>query len=270
MTKANDAARAAVKDAERRARRKLARLRSKGIRTGSINPLHEVDPSNTRALKKYARELESFISRQTRFVAGRDGTPIPWSAYRDYKRIERQWNRAHDRFWANFADQPFITAFGESDMTIGQRSAAGHVKGAPYGDIGYRRGLMPDQIRSLSDLEKRQRILEKELSPSYQQKRVRQLRKNLMEHAESFNDPRVPRAIRSLTNEQLFALQNFTNFVPLYYRFIVSGDEGVGDRRADDMDREAQIEHMLLTVEQVKKAAPKKSHGKRRGKRRGK
>ena len=91
MTKANENARARVKDAERRARRKIKRLQKKGVRTGSVAPFRDVDPSNTRALNSYANQLEKFISRSTRFVAGRDGTPIPYTAYRDYKRLERQW-----------------------------------------------------------------------------------------------------------------------------------------------------------------------------------
>lgn len=55
MTKANENARARVADAERRARRKIKRLQNKGVRTGSVEPFRTVDPSNTRALKSYAR-----------------------------------------------------------------------------------------------------------------------------------------------------------------------------------------------------------------------
>lgn len=259
MTKANDAARAHVKDAERRARRKIKRLQGKGVRTGSVSPFRDVDPSDTRALKSYANDLERFVSRSTRFVAGRDGTPIPYSAYRDYKRIERQWNREHDRYWRKFADQPFMTAYGDSDMTLGQRSAAAHVKGLPYGDIGYRRELLPGQIRSEKDLERRKKILKRELSPSYQRERVRQLRRNMMEHAATFNDERIPKAIRRLSNEQLFALQNFTSFVPLYFRYIATDRDNDMGTQADSTEEEAQKEHMLRTIEQVRQKIPKKN-----------
>ena len=135
MTKANENARARVADAERRARRKIKRLQNKGVRTGSVEPFRTVDPSNTRALNSYANQLEKFISRSTRFVAGRDGTPLPYTAYRDYKRLERQWNREHDRYWQEFAAHPFLTAYGESDTTLGMRSAMAHVKGLPFGNL---------------------------------------------------------------------------------------------------------------------------------------
>lgn len=256
MTKANENARAHVKDAERRARRKIKRLQSKGIRTGGIAPFRDVDPSNTRALNSYARDLEQFVSRSTRFVAGRDGTPIPYTAYRDYKRIERQWNKEHNRYWQKFAAHPFLTAYGESDTSLGMRSAMSHVKGLPFGNIDYQRQLLPEQIRSESDLKKRMKILKRELSPTYQRQRITQLRKNLMEHAASFNDPRIPKMIKKLSNEQLFALQNFTNFVPIYYRYMSTNVEITLGEDIDATEHDAQVEHMLMLIEQVKSRYP--------------
>lgn len=263
MTKANENARARVADAERRARRKIKRLQNKGVRTGSVEPFRTVDPSNTRALNSYANQLEKFISRSTRFVAGRDGTPIPYTAYRDYKRLERQWNKEHNKYWQTFANQPFMTAYGAADMTLGQRSAAAHVKGLPFGNIDYQRELLPEQIRSVKDLEQRKKILKREMSPSFQRKRITQLRKNLLEHAATFNDPRIPNMIKKLSNDQLFALQNFTNFVPLYYRYINTDRDNVMGAQADAMDDEAQKEHMILTIQQVQNQYPKKQTRKR-------
>lgn len=256
MTKANENARARVADAERRARRKIKRLQNKGVRTGSVEPFRTVDPSNTRALNSYANQLEKFISRSTRFVAGRDGTPIPYTAYRDYKRIERQWNKEHNRYWQKFAQHPFLTAYGESDTTLGMRSAMAHVKGLPFGDIGYKRELLPEQIRSVEDLRKRMQILKRELSPSYQRKRIALLRKNLLEHAATFNDPRIPKMIKKLSNEQLFALQNFTNFVPIYYRYMSTNVEITLGEDIDATEHDAQVEHMLMLIEQVKSRYP--------------
>lgn len=256
MTKANDNARARVADAERRARRKIKRLQKKGVRTGAISPFTEVDKSDTRALNSYARQLDKFISRSTRFVAGRDGTPISYTAYRDYKRIERQWNREHNRYWEKFAAHPFLTAYGESDTSLGMRSAMSHVKGLPFGNIDYQRQLLPEQIRSESDLKKRTNILKRELSPTYQRQRITQLRKNLMEHAASFNDPRIPKMIKKLSNEQLFALQNFTNFVPIYYRYMSTNVEITLGEDIDATEHDAQVEHMLMLIEQVKRRYP--------------
>ena len=264
MTKANERARANVADAERRAKRKVKRLQAKGIRTTSIAPFRNVDATDTRAMNSYARDLEQFISRSTRFVSGRDGTPIPYTEYREYKKIEKLWNKEHDRYWNKFATQPFMTAYGESDMTLGQLSQVSHVKGLPFGNISYNREVMPEQVRSVKELEKRKKILQRELSPSYQKKKVSQLRKNLLAHAAVFNDPRIPNAIKKLSNEQLFALQNFTNFVPIYYRYIETDRDNVMGTQADATDDEAQKQHLIATIEQVKLKYPKKTKSKRK------
>lgn len=253
MTKANDNARARVRDAERRARQKIKRLQKKGVRTGTIQPFKVVDPSDTRAMNSYYRNLEKFISRQTRFVAGADGTPIPYANYRDYRRLERQWNREHNKYWNKFADQPFLTAYGETDTTLGMRSRMGR------GEIDYERMTPAEKIKGLKDLEKRRKILEEELSPSFRLKRVQALRRNLLQYADSFNDTRIPKAIRKLSNEQLFALQNFTDFVPLYYRYMNTDRDNEVDAVIDAQEDDAQKEHLLLTIEQVIKNTPTKN-----------
>ena len=72
--------------------------------------------------------------------------------------------------------------------------------------------------------------------------------------------------IKKLSNEQLFALQNFTNFVPLYYRYINTDRDNVMGAQADAMDDEAQKEHMILTIQQVQNQYPKKATRKRKRK----
>ena len=256
MTKANDRARAAVTDAERRARRKIKRLQNKGVRTGGISPFREVDTSDTWALKRYAKELETFVSRQTRYVAGYDGTPIPYEAYRDFRRLEKKYNAAHAKWWDTYGQQPFITSEGASEMTIVERSLAARLKGMAFGGASAYRETPAERLRGVKDIEKRSAIMRKELSPSYQKERVRNLRMNLLAHASEFNDPRIPRMIRKLSNEQLFALQNFTNFVPLYYRYMSTNVEVTLGEDIDAMEHDAQVQHMIDTIEQVRSQFP--------------
>lgn len=256
MTKANDRARAAVADAERRARRKIKRLQGKGVRTGGITPFREVDASDTWAMKRYAKELERFVSRQTRYVAGYDGTPIPYETYRDFRRLEKRYNAAHAKWWDTYGQQPFITAAGASETTIAERSLAARLKGMAFGGASAYRETPADKLRGVKDIEKRSAIMRKELSPSYQQERTRALRKNLLAHASEFNDPRIPKMIRKLSNEQLFALQNFTNFVPLYYRYISTNVEVTLGTDIDAMEHDTQVQHMIDTIEQVRLQFP--------------
>lgn len=266
MTKANDAARARVADAERRARRKIRRLQKKGVRTGNIAPFRNVDPSNTRALNSYYKQLENFISRDTRFVAGQDGTPIPYSTYRDFRRLERKWNKQHDKYWNKYADKPFLSAYGETDTTLGLRSHMSKIKGLQYKGIDYVRETPASALKGVSDIKRRSAILKREISPTYQKKRIQQLRKNLIENAESFNDKSLPKMIRKLSNEQLFALQNFTNFVPLYYRYINTDKDNSLGVEVDATEHDAQVEHMKMTIAQVMERYPKKRKSKRKRK----
>lgn len=256
MTKANDRARASVADAERRARRKIKRLRNKGVRTGGISPFREVDASDTWALKRYAKDLERFVSRQTRYVAGYDGTPIPYDAYRDFRRLEKRYNAAHAKWWDTYGSQPFITADGASETTIAERSLAARLKGMAFGGASAYRETPSEKLRGVKDIEKRSAIMRKELSPSYQKERVRNLRKNLLAHVSEFNDTRIPKLIRKLSNEQLFALQNFTNFVPLYYRYMSTNVELTLGEDIDAMEYDAQVQHMIDTIEQVRNQFP--------------
>lgn len=256
MTKANDRARAAVADAERRARRKIKRLQNKGVRTGGILPFREVDATDTRALKRYAKDLEGFVSRQTRYVAGYDGTPIPYDTYRDFRRLEKKYNAAHAEWWHTYGNQPFITAAGASETTIAERSLAARLKGMAFGGASAYRETPADKLRGVKDIEKRSAVMKKELSPSYQRERTRALRKNLLAHASEFNDPRIPKMIRKLSNEQLFALQNFTNFVPLYYRYMSTNVEVTLGEDIDAIEHDAQVQHMIDTIEQVRLQFP--------------
>lgn len=256
MTIANDRARAAVADAERRARRKIKRLQGKGVRTGGILPFREVDASDTWALKRYAKELEGFVSRQTRYVAGYDGTPIPYETYRDFRRLEKQYNAAHAKWWDTYGNQPFITAEGASETTIAERSLAVRLKGMAFGGASAYRETPAEKLRGVKDIEKRSAIMRKELSPSYQKERVRNLRRNLLAHASEFNDTRILKMIRKLSNDQLFALQNFTNFVPLYYRYMSTNVEVTLGEDIDATEYDAQVQHMIDTIEQVRLQFP--------------
>lgn len=256
MTKANDRARAAVADAERRARRKIKRLKNKGVRTGGIIPFREVDASDTWALKRYAKDLERFVSRQTRYVAGYDGTPIPYETYRDFRRLEKRYNAAHAKWWDTYGNQPFITAEGASETTIAERSLAARLKGMAFGGASAYRETPAEKLRGVKDIEKRSAIMRKELSPTYQKERVRNLRKNLIAHASEFNDPRISKLIRKLSNDQLFALQNFTNFVPLYYRYMSTNVEVTLGEDIDATEYDAQVQHMIDTIEQVRLQFP--------------
>lgn len=263
-TKRNKEVNERRKDLERRAKRKLQRLKRKGVAVGNISPLEKVDESNTRAVKAYNARLESFIDRRNAYLAGRDGTPIPRAVWQEYKRTRKAWEKAHDKFWREFGDKRIITAHGKQDMTLREYAAQAKGKGAAFGGAGIRPIPPIEKVRGVADLQTRMEAMRNEMSEDYLKRRAKTLKQNLIRHVDVFNDVRIDKAVRALTVNQLIVLQNLTNFVPAYYKFIDT-DQGVYVSLADDAaETEKQIEHLLMTIEQAKRQA-RKAPAKRKG-----
>ena len=258
MTKANREANDSRSDAERRARRKLNRLKNKGIATGNISPFRDVDTSDTRAVKSYTRELESFISRENRYVGGFQGTPIPYSEYRDLRRMERKWNKVHNKYWEKFGPQPFIIPEGPTDMSLAMRSSMGHFKSDLMHGINYERSTPAEKIRGIRDIEKRKAIMLQELDPKFQENRAKVLKKNMLAYIDTFNDPELKSAIKKLNSSQLFKLQTFTDFVPLYYHYINTDRDNKISKAIDAQDDEQQRRHLKQLINNVSDETPTK------------
>lgn len=250
---ANKQTLATMRKLEKRAQQKLKRLQDKGVRTGSISPLKQVDTSNKGKVKAYIRDLERFNSRKTQYVAGRDGTPLPAAEVRHYRQLEKQWNKAHRKFWKKYADQPFYTPEGASDVSLGELSSYVHVKGLPYGDINYERKFNVENIRGLKDLRRRINIMKTETSPEYEQKRLQNLQVNMQDFARVMNDQRLIDMIEGMTDDQLLELWNNSDFVEIFYHAYPGKN---GNTVSQAMDYESDVQHMLQLVEGVKERKP--------------
>lgn len=241
---------------EKRAEKKLERFRSHGVRTGSITPIRSVDTSNQAKVKKYIRELETFNSRQTQYVAGRDGTPLDKKKVSEYLKLEKKWNKAHDKFWKREAMSTFYTPEGASDTTLGMKSSYAHVKGLPFGDIGYNRKADISKIRGSKDLQRRIDIMRIETSPEYEQNRLKQLRENMKDFAAgAMNDKALYNMVDIMTDEQLLELWQNSDFVEMFYHSY-PGKNGTSVSQA--FDRENDRRHMRMLFKSVYKRIPGK------------
>lgn len=94
-TKKNTEARKKVSNLEKRAKAKVRRLEAKGISDAkTLAGLRQVDKKDTRALNSYAKKLEKFVSRETRYERGDDGRAVrsytkKQAADRELARLER-------------------------------------------------------------------------------------------------------------------------------------------------------------------------------------
>lgn len=266
-TKANERARAKVKDAERRAQRKINRLKNKGIRTGSITPFEKIDHTNTRALNEYAKRLEKFISRSNRYVAGYDGTPIEYSLYREYQQTRKQWEKRRDKFWNENYQKKIVIERGESETTLARASYMADRFNMPFG------GIRKQQREDISTLKRRDLIaridlMKRDLDPKHEEKMAKRLRQNLYSVAQDNNADRVLRKLRGMSNYQLQQLAMLTDFTETYFDYINTDQDNELGTINDAMELERMEEHMLLLIDNIKKLYPNRKVPKPKGKHR--
>ena len=114
------ASRAEIARLEARARAKVRRIEKQGVRlSGSqYDPLRESAGASYRERARYADELRRFTSRNTQFVAGREGRPITNYDWQSYKRAEQAYVRKAKTQFEEVKD--FKLSSGES---VGERMA---------------------------------------------------------------------------------------------------------------------------------------------------
>lgn len=210
---------------ERNARRKLQRLKAKGVNIGGLKPIRPVNVSDTRAVKKYNEELKKFNNRSTQYVAGYGGIAIPKSEWVAYQKVEREWNKLHQQYWNANISTPLIS---EPAMTLGEQSEIRGGKGTLYGAPSYQRKLPAEKVRSLKHLKRIQAKLEHELTDEYRDERMYAYRTNILSMATNYNDSRLIDAIMSLNDRQLERLHAEGIFdADLFDRFYKGRDDNL-------------------------------------------
>lgn len=260
-TPANKKAQAAMRDAERRAKRKLNRLRRKGLNVGGISPLKSrVDLSDTRGIKSYTKSLEQFISRQTRYVsadqfskgyqAGYEGAPISYQAYRKYMAAEKKFNAEMQRRYDEVAAKPYIQS-GKVQGTVEQVSVEYRVNREKHAKAD----VSTVKIKNEADLLRRAEVLTRASSEASRMAGMERYRQHLIEWAREYNND-LEGVAESLTNEQLWELRMTTNFDDAYHMYYPSGGDYADD--VSDQLNDATYESMTSTVEAIRKRIPGK------------
>lgn len=237
MTRANDRANAERKRLERNARRKITRLKNKGVATGSISPLRKVDVSDTNAVKRYNKQLRDFNSRQTQYIAGREGTPIEAKSWKKYLKLQKKWNKLHRAYWNKKKDKKLVG----QDMTLYQKAAITARK-TLFGALEYQRDLDPAKLTGEADLANRIEVLKRETAPSYAAKRAKKMRQDIGPMLERYNSQELTDAIDSLSTRQLVILQNESLFVEDFFTI---------DYAWSPMEWDMRINYLLDIVDKV-------------------
>ena len=123
MTKARKEALLQLRDIQNRANKKVSRLKSKGVMIKGtefdqrVNARKLADMS-TVEIKRASRQLKTFVSRETRFVAGSHGAPIERKVYEDYQAAVHKRNKIVKETIFKWDDVHYM---GPNSETIGER-----------------------------------------------------------------------------------------------------------------------------------------------------
>lgn len=193
-----------------------------------------------RQLNAYLGELNSFQSRSVGFIAGAGGAPIPRLKWREYKRLEAQYNAIGAQHEAKVADIFLPTA----GMTIRERQATihptaqGEVVNRPYSQVD----RLPEQIPSAEALEKLTRDMRRKTSKSFLPGELRAARKQLADMLKTAGNGDFIARARRLTDSQFDTLWNYTNFatlISLSYELTKLRTAGAKERWHDSVVEDA-------------------------------
>lgn len=241
-----DRLRAEVRKRERATRRKLARNENKGINlAGSeFDPLRErgdVDSLNTRQLRSYLKQLNSFMSRSNQYDAGLQGAPLPRDMVREYKRLEQIRNRNVRKHVKTISDV-YIEPQG---MTVGQREATVQASRFNILRAGGTPGHKPyDEIErtmaGVTDAKALQKIIalvKGQTGKDFARQAVIAQRKAHAEFLERHGSVAQAKKIRRLTLRQFDILKNYTDYGRLNeFRYLKGTDSG---RKYQDFEDDA-------------------------------
>lgn len=220
------------------ATRKVSRLKTakdvyvSGTNVDPRRKPHVEEKYNARQLRKYAEQLQGFMSRGTQYVPDSQRRPMPAQDWREYKKLEKQYNqKVHDYF--KRVEQIQLP---NSEENIGQRMAKMTPDHRQMGNVSVNAPYKPPErpstaVAGRAALEKLKADMERRLTPEYFDEVNKAGMEQFSAMAEIINEPQLADDVRGLTGEQFAVLWNYTAFptaVSLNYEImlkLLSGKE---------------------------------------------
>lgn len=210
-----EALRAQVRARHNAATKKVSRLRQRGVELGGTNYDVRRDPNNIKRmnstqLRAHLGRLNSFIDRKNAFVPGDSGVPLPAAKWREYKALERQYNRIGNREYAKVGDtflpQPGVKV--RDRRSILAQSALGTAANAPYQEINRNsRG-----ITGTDALDKITEQMRGKTSRDYLPAEIAKSREQFMDMLKEMGNAEYIDTAKKLTDDQFDTLWNYTSF----------------------------------------------------------
>jgi hypothetical protein len=185
----------------------------RGTKEDPRRPLEVVDKYNAKQLMSYLGDLNAFMSRNSGFVAGANGVPLPKDQWVEYKNLEKKFNSIGTEQFNKIADI-FIP---QSGMTISQRaktispdtvSAQGDIVNRPYSHTE----RDPKNIASPEALKVLIKDLKGKVSPKYLPAKLKESRGQAEEMLTTIGNTNLTARVQALSDNQFNTLWNYTNF----------------------------------------------------------
>lgn len=197
---------------------KASRLKRQGIEVaGSIadprRDLSVVKKYNKAQLNAYIRKLDSFNSRNTKFVQGHNGAALPAHRLAVYQREQERYNRRASRHYDSVKDT-FLPQRGmsveERDTYLrpkGRVKAQGDSVTRPYDPIS----RTPEMFRSAAGLEVAIADMRKRNSKSYLPSKLREQKYQAYQMVDRLGNEEMKRILGELTDEQFDTMWNYSS-----------------------------------------------------------
>lgn len=170
------------------------------------------DRFNESQLVSYKNSLGAFLDRGNQYVPDANNKPLPRDEFREYKRLETEYNRNVNEYFAKMQDVKLPN--GE---TIRERMARFTPDHRQMGNVNVNAPYQPPSrdstnINGLTGLQKLTADMRKRLTENYFTRINEESRKQFKQMAELLNSPKLARTIEGLKDEQFAALWNYTPF----------------------------------------------------------
>lgn len=184
--------------------------------------------------RSYEIQLEKFISRQNRIIAGYEGAPIHYAVVKKIREAENKLNKQRNKQWGKIASKGMLiqgaamTADDYRNMTrvydSGSKSFKPNPKSGLYFTEAHHRDV--SMLRSEKAAAEYIKKLKHAGTKEYVENKNRILIENMLKVMTDINEPELAARIKKLNMVQIYELAARSDFIQSV--FMNSGNDGVG------------------------------------------
>ena len=154
---------------------------------------------------------------------------------REFRKLEKRWNKEHERYWRQFRNQPLYSGGKPEDVTVTQHQAQTRTFRKLFQQPMYRRNANLSKVKNRAEFEKLKQTMRYEMSEDYRIDRVNTFSDNIMRNIQFYGDRELVDLFESLTFEELQQLQETTLFTSDFFELIPSDPNKLTKHQKDEI-----------------------------------